>query len=168
MFLCEERSRVRQSMGEGGAEVRFRFDFEGTKVMIQSAGSPVAVLAGGLATRLGPIDSRDAQVPARGGGPTIHSPSAPAISANRRSAEWLFVSATLASGWLNLSVKARRSAWRLSTRSTDLSCWGPPVHCVGACRCWGPPSSSSTATPTSIVITRPSRKPYEAAGSRHS
>ena len=36
MFLCEERARVRQAMaGEGLEEVRFRFDFEGTKVVIQ-------------------------------------------------------------------------------------------------------------------------------------
>jgi D-glycero-alpha-D-manno-heptose-7-phosphate kinase len=36
MFLCEERSRVRQVMTEEGLdEVRFRFDFEGTKVVIQ-------------------------------------------------------------------------------------------------------------------------------------
>jgi len=36
MFLCEERSRVRQVMAEEGLEeVRFRFDFEGTKVMMQ-------------------------------------------------------------------------------------------------------------------------------------
>jgi D-glycero-alpha-D-manno-heptose-7-phosphate kinase len=36
MFLCEERSRVREVMAEEGLEeVRFRFDFEGTKVMIQ-------------------------------------------------------------------------------------------------------------------------------------
>ena len=36
MFLCEERARVRQVMAEEGLEeVRFRFDFEGTKVIIQ-------------------------------------------------------------------------------------------------------------------------------------
>jgi D-glycero-alpha-D-manno-heptose-7-phosphate kinase len=36
MFLCEERARVRQAMAEQGLEeVRFRFDFEGTKVVIQ-------------------------------------------------------------------------------------------------------------------------------------
>jgi D-glycero-alpha-D-manno-heptose-7-phosphate kinase len=36
MFLCEERSRVRQVMAEERLEeVRFRFDFEGTKVIIQ-------------------------------------------------------------------------------------------------------------------------------------
>ena len=36
MFLCEERARVRQAMAEEGLEeVRFRFDFEGTKVVIQ-------------------------------------------------------------------------------------------------------------------------------------
>jgi len=36
MFLCEERARVRQGMAqEGLEEVRFRFDFEGTKVVIQ-------------------------------------------------------------------------------------------------------------------------------------
>jgi D-glycero-alpha-D-manno-heptose-7-phosphate kinase len=36
MFLCEERARVRQLMGEQGLEeVRFRFDFEGTKAVIQ-------------------------------------------------------------------------------------------------------------------------------------
>lgn len=36
MFLCDERSRVRQVMAEQGLEeVRFRFDFEGTKVVIQ-------------------------------------------------------------------------------------------------------------------------------------
>ncbi len=36
MFLCEERARVRQAMTEQGLEeVRFRFDFEGTKVVIQ-------------------------------------------------------------------------------------------------------------------------------------
>ena len=36
MFLCDERSRVRQVMAEEGLEeVRFRFDFEGTKVVIQ-------------------------------------------------------------------------------------------------------------------------------------
>jgi D-glycero-alpha-D-manno-heptose-7-phosphate kinase len=36
MFLCEERARVRQLMAEEGLEeVRFRFDFEGTKAVIQ-------------------------------------------------------------------------------------------------------------------------------------
>jgi D-glycero-alpha-D-manno-heptose-7-phosphate kinase len=36
MFLCEERSCVRQVMADQGLEeVRFRFDFEGTKVVIQ-------------------------------------------------------------------------------------------------------------------------------------
>jgi D-glycero-alpha-D-manno-heptose-7-phosphate kinase len=36
MFLCEERSRVRQVLtDEGLEEVRFRFDFEGTKVILQ-------------------------------------------------------------------------------------------------------------------------------------
>ena len=36
MFLCEERARVRQVLAEEGLqEVRFRFDFEGTKVIIQ-------------------------------------------------------------------------------------------------------------------------------------
>jgi D-glycero-alpha-D-manno-heptose-7-phosphate kinase len=36
MFLCEERARLRQVLaGEGLEEVRFRFDFEGTKVIIQ-------------------------------------------------------------------------------------------------------------------------------------
>jgi D-glycero-alpha-D-manno-heptose-7-phosphate kinase len=36
MFLCEERARVRQALAEEGLEeVRFRFDFEGTKVVIQ-------------------------------------------------------------------------------------------------------------------------------------
>ncbi len=36
MFLCNEGSKVRQAMAEEGLEeVRFRFDFEGTKVVIQ-------------------------------------------------------------------------------------------------------------------------------------
>jgi D-glycero-alpha-D-manno-heptose-7-phosphate kinase len=36
MFLCQEGSRVRQVMAqEGLEEVRFRFDFEGTKVVLQ-------------------------------------------------------------------------------------------------------------------------------------
>jgi D-glycero-alpha-D-manno-heptose-7-phosphate kinase len=36
MFLCQEGSRVRQLMAEDGLEeVRFRFDFEGTKVILQ-------------------------------------------------------------------------------------------------------------------------------------
>jgi D-glycero-alpha-D-manno-heptose-7-phosphate kinase len=36
MFLCDERARVRQVLAEEGLqEVRFRFDFEGTKVIIQ-------------------------------------------------------------------------------------------------------------------------------------
>lgn len=36
MFYCEDRSRLRQTMtAEGLQEVRFRFDFEGTKVLIQ-------------------------------------------------------------------------------------------------------------------------------------
>ena len=36
MFLCEERARVRQVLAEEGLEeVRFRFDFEGTKVIVQ-------------------------------------------------------------------------------------------------------------------------------------
>ena len=36
MFLCEERARVRQVLAEEGLEeVRFRFDFEGTKVILQ-------------------------------------------------------------------------------------------------------------------------------------
>ena len=36
MFLCDERARVRQALAdEGLEEVRFRFEFEGTKVLIQ-------------------------------------------------------------------------------------------------------------------------------------
>ena len=36
MFYCRERSRLRQAMAIAGLqEVRFRFDFEGTKVLIQ-------------------------------------------------------------------------------------------------------------------------------------
>jgi D-glycero-alpha-D-manno-heptose-7-phosphate kinase len=36
MFLCEERARVREVMAqEGLEEIRFRFEFEGTKVIIQ-------------------------------------------------------------------------------------------------------------------------------------
>jgi len=36
MFLCEERARLREAMAaEGLEQVRFRFDFEGTKVMAQ-------------------------------------------------------------------------------------------------------------------------------------
>ena len=36
MFLCEEWARVRDVMAKEGLEdVRFRFDFEGTKVIIQ-------------------------------------------------------------------------------------------------------------------------------------
>jgi D-glycero-alpha-D-manno-heptose-7-phosphate kinase len=36
MFLCQERARLRQVLAEEGLqEVRFRFDFEGTKVVIQ-------------------------------------------------------------------------------------------------------------------------------------
>ena len=36
MFLCQERARLREIMAdEGLQEVRFRFDFEGTKVLIQ-------------------------------------------------------------------------------------------------------------------------------------
>ena len=36
MFLCEDGARVRRVMAdEGLEEVRFRFDFEGTKVVIQ-------------------------------------------------------------------------------------------------------------------------------------
>lgn len=36
MFLCQEGARVRQAMAdEGLEEVRFRFDFEGTKVVLQ-------------------------------------------------------------------------------------------------------------------------------------
>jgi D-glycero-alpha-D-manno-heptose-7-phosphate kinase len=36
MFLCQERARVRQVMAQEGLdEVRFRFDFEGTKAVIQ-------------------------------------------------------------------------------------------------------------------------------------
>jgi D-glycero-alpha-D-manno-heptose-7-phosphate kinase len=36
MFLCQERAHVREAMEqEGLEEVRFRFDFEGTKVMFQ-------------------------------------------------------------------------------------------------------------------------------------
>jgi D-glycero-alpha-D-manno-heptose-7-phosphate kinase len=36
MFLCEERARVRRVLAEEGLEeVRFRFEFEGTKVIVQ-------------------------------------------------------------------------------------------------------------------------------------
>jgi D-glycero-alpha-D-manno-heptose-7-phosphate kinase len=37
MFVAEDRNRLRQAMaGAGLEEVRFRFDFEGTKVMMSS------------------------------------------------------------------------------------------------------------------------------------
>jgi hypothetical protein len=35
MFLCQEGARVREVMADQGLEeVRFRFDFEGTKVLL--------------------------------------------------------------------------------------------------------------------------------------
>ena len=37
MFYAEDKTRLRHAMREAGLqEVRFRFDFEGTKVVIQS------------------------------------------------------------------------------------------------------------------------------------
>jgi D-glycero-alpha-D-manno-heptose-7-phosphate kinase len=36
MFLCQDTTRMRRAMAEEGLEeVRFRFDFEGTKVVFQ-------------------------------------------------------------------------------------------------------------------------------------
>ncbi len=49
----------------GLEEVRFRFDFEGTKVVLSLTMLPVAILAGGLATRLRPLTESRAEIPAR-------------------------------------------------------------------------------------------------------
>ena len=36
MFYAEDKARLRRAMSEAGLrEVRFRFDFEGTKIVIQ-------------------------------------------------------------------------------------------------------------------------------------
>ena len=61
MFYAEDHRRLRAAMSEAGLEeVRFRFDFEGTKVLF-GVMLPVAILAGGLATRLRPHHRDDAQ-----------------------------------------------------------------------------------------------------------
>ena len=61
MFYAEDRKRLRQAMDHGGLEeVRFRFDFEGTKVLIRMS-LPIAILAGGLGTRLLRPSPKDSQ-----------------------------------------------------------------------------------------------------------
>ena len=59
MFYAEDKARLRHAMREQGLkEVRFRFEFEGTRIIFinDSAESmPVLILAGGFATRLRPL-----------------------------------------------------------------------------------------------------------------
>ena len=56
MFYAEDRNAAAPRDGAAGLEeVRFRFDFEGTKVVLSCMMLPVAILAGGLATRLRPL-----------------------------------------------------------------------------------------------------------------
>ena len=59
MFYTEDKTRLRHAMRAAGLrEVRFRFDFEGTKdrdAVLMGAMLPAAILAGGLATRLRPL-----------------------------------------------------------------------------------------------------------------
>ena len=55
MFYAADRNRLRHAMAKAGLEeVRFRFDFEGTEGGA-FVSLPVAILAGGLATRLRPV-----------------------------------------------------------------------------------------------------------------
>ena len=57
-FMRHDRNRLRHALARAGLEeVRFRFDFEGTKVSVDMT-LPVAILAGGLATRLRPITEK--------------------------------------------------------------------------------------------------------------
>ena len=62
MFYAEDKARLRHAMRQAGLkEVRFRFDFEGTKLVDFVSAPldiPVAILAGGLATRLRPITEK--------------------------------------------------------------------------------------------------------------
>ena len=117
----------------------------------------------GLATRLRPIDRRDAQVPARRGGPTVRPPSAAAALRAGGAAS------------RHLSGPPRRkvvetvgdgSAFGLEVvYSFD----GPQLRGTAGALAerlplLGPPSSCSTAIRISSAATRPSRKRFEAAG----
>src|SRR5450755_2397687 len=57
MLYTEDKTRLRHALREAGLrEVRMRFDFEGTQLVTRSCVMlPIAILAGGLATRLRPI-----------------------------------------------------------------------------------------------------------------
>ena len=84
MFYAEDHRRLRHAMAKAGLEeVRFRFDFEGTKVLFVVS-LPVAILAGGLATRLRPDHRDDPEVAGRGRRAAVRR--APARAAARATA----------------------------------------------------------------------------------
>ena len=99
---------------------------------------PVAVLAGGLATRLGPLTRETPKCLLEVAGRPVHPPPAPPAPRARGCAGSSSAWATSARGSWRPSATARRSAWRSTIPSTARNCGGRPGRSSGPCPLLGP------------------------------
>ena len=125
---------------------------------------PVAILAGGLATRLAPDHADDPQVYGRGGGRTLRGAPAASVEARgRRARRLLHRPPRRADPRLRRHGRALRARGRLQLRRRRTARHRRGL-CAPRCRSSGMPSSCSTATATSTSATPRSRPPSTAAG----
>ena len=153
----------------GLREVRFRFDFEGTKVVdpvtVARPTCRSAILAGGLATRLRPLtETVPKALVTVAGRPFIDHQLALLRAAGRAARGALRRAPRRADRGARRRRRAR-SASRVALLATTASgCWAPAARCGGRCRCWATPSACCTATryldiDYAAVLARASRAP---------
>ena len=144
MFYAEDKTRLRHAMARhrparGALPLRLR-GHEGRHPVTggpRADDVPVAILAGGLATRLRPLTEAHAQGPGRGRGPAVHRPPARAAARGRACGGSCCASATWASRSRRTSATARARGLAVALLATTASaCSAPAAPCGGRCRCW--------------------------------
>ena len=145
--------------------MRFRFDFEGTRWSCNRRPMlPVAILAGGLATRLRPVTENDPEGAGRDQWRAVpRPPAAPAARQRHRPRGALRRLSRRDDSRLCRRRQPLRPASRLLA-STARRCAARPGRSSRRCRCSATRSSCSTAIRICPATTRPSQRAFEASG----